>query len=49
MIMLSIEDIEDVYDNNSDSVWEIAVPLAVAGDVFDSLVLCCHFPTRCLE
>ena len=30
-------------------VWEIPVHLAVAGDVFDSVFLCCHFPTRFLD
>ena len=29
-------------------VWEIDVRLAVAGDVFDDVFLCCLFPTRCL-
>ena len=29
-------------------VWEIAVHLAVAGNVFEGLFLCCLFPARCL-
>ena len=29
-------------------VWEIAVHLAVACDVYDGVFLCCLFPTRCL-
>ena len=29
-------------------VLEIAIHLAVAGDVFDGVFLCCLFPTICL-
>ena len=29
-------------------LWEIAVYLAVAGDVFDGVFLWCPFPMRCL-
>ena len=29
-------------------MWEIAVHLAVAGDVYDGFFLCCPFSTKCL-
>ena len=31
------------------TLWEIAVHLTVAGDVFDGVFLCCPFPIKCLR
>ena len=33
----------------SSFVWEIAIQLAFAGDVFDGIFLCCPFPTDVLN